>query len=119
MACDPFHPVACATGAVADAATASLGNSFADAMREGASWVIKTTIGWWIEVPAIDLVSSPAAQVRGYVWWLALVVAAAGVLAVSYHRYLNGYTGAPGSWRGLRFANCHTLVRLSLRATDG
>ncbi|MBC3763444.1 hypothetical protein ACUN7V_20215 [Quadrisphaera oryzae] len=79
-------------GAVADAATASLGNSFADAMREGATWVIKTTIGWWVEVPAIDVANSPALAIRDDVWWLSLVIAAAGV-----------------TWQGVRMAITHRL----------
>src|SRR3954451_847711 len=49
-------------------------------MRDGAAWVIKTTIGWWIAVPSLDLTDSPAATIRTYVLWLAVVVAAAGVM---------------------------------------
>ena len=45
---------------------------------EGAAWVIKTTIGWWIDVPPIDLSGSPAPTIRGYVLGLALVVAVGG-----------------------------------------
>ncbi|MBF5083055.1 hypothetical protein [Quadrisphaera sp. INWT6] len=87
-----MDPASCVVGAVADAATASLGNSFADAMREGATWVIKTTIGWWVEVPAIDVTTSPALAIRDDVWWLSLVIAAAGV-----------------TWQGLRMAITHRL----------
>ena len=29
------------------------------AMRDGATWVIKTTVAWWIEVPAVDLATTP------------------------------------------------------------
>jgi len=97
MPCSPLDPLSCATGAVgavvgsaATAASVTLGNSFADAMRDGAAWVISTTIGWWLEVPSIDLTSSPAVNIRGYVWWLALVVAAAGAI-----------------WQGLRMAITH------------
>lgn len=92
MPCDVLDPASCVVGAVADAATASLGNSFADAMREGATWVIKTTIGWWVEVPAIDVASSPALAIRDDVWWLYLVIAAAGV-----------------TWQGMRMAITHRL----------
>jgi len=92
MPCDVLDPASCVVGAVADAATASLGNSFADAMREGATWVIKTTIGWWVEVPAIDVTNSPALAIREDVWWLSLVIAAAGV-----------------TWQGLRMAITHRL----------
>src|SRR3954469_3056396 len=83
MACLPGSPLAC-LGAVGDAAgglaTGVLGNGFADAMRDGAAWVIKTTIGWWIAVPALDLTRSPAATIRSYVLWLAVAVAVAGVM---------------------------------------
>ncbi|NAZ81036.1 hypothetical protein GTR02_04300 [Kineococcus sp. R8] len=48
-------------------------------MRDGATWIIKTTVGWWLEVPSIDLAESPAVQLREYVWWLAIVVAAGSV----------------------------------------
>jgi hypothetical protein len=70
-------PIGDAAGA---AASGVLGNAFAEAMRDGASWVIRTTIGWWIEVPAIDLAASPASTIRGYVLWLAAVVATAGAI---------------------------------------
>ena len=92
MTCTLADPAGCVVGAVADAATASLGNSFADAMREGATWVIKTTIGWWVEVPAIDVTNSPALAIRDDVWWLSLVIAAAGV-----------------TWQGMRMAITHRL----------
>lgn len=80
MACNPIDPVTCVIDGVASAATSSLGNSFADAMRDGASWVLRTTIAWWIEVPAIDLNRSPVDTIRGYVMWLAIAVAVAGVM---------------------------------------
>ncbi|RJK95921.1 hypothetical protein [Vallicoccus soli] len=100
MPCIPTIPATCAVaddligaaagaaaGAAGDAAADTLGNSFADAMREGAAWVIRTTIGWWIDVPAVDLTETPVDDIRGYLWWLALAVAAAGV-----------------AWQGLRMA---------------
>ncbi|MCI2238110.1 hypothetical protein MN205_06345 [Kineococcus sp. TRM81007] len=49
-------------------------------MRDGATWVIKTTVGWWLEVPSIDLAGSPAVQLREYVWWLAIAVAAGSAI---------------------------------------
>src|SRR3954453_20598711 len=83
MACLPGSPPAC-LGAVGDAAgglaTGVLGNGFADAMRDGAAWVIKTTIGWWIAVPSLNLPAPPAPPTRPYVLWLAVVVPAAGVM---------------------------------------
>ncbi len=80
MACIPAIPSTCLVDGAVDAATGLVGNAFADAMREGAAWVIETTVGWWINVPAVDLTRSPADTIRGYVLWLALVVATAGVI---------------------------------------
>jgi hypothetical protein len=80
MACIPAIPATCVVDGVTDAVTGVVGNAFADAMREGAEWVIKTTVGWWINVPAVDLTRSPADTNRGYVLWLAIVVAVAGVI---------------------------------------
>ena len=54
MTCIPGLPVTCLPGlpGPGDVAGGLLGNGFATAMRDGAAWVIKTTIGWWIDVPA-------------------------------------------------------------------
>src|SRR5215218_4683176 len=84
MPCLPGLPLGCVGSAAGDIAgglaTGVLGNGFADAMRDGAAWVIKTTIGWWIVVPALDLTRSPAATIRSYVLWVAVAVAVAGVM---------------------------------------
>lgn len=84
MACIPLIPVSCVVdgvgSAAGSAASTALGNGFADAMRDGAQWVIRTTVGWWIDVPAIDLAASPAPTIRGYVLWLAFVIATAGII---------------------------------------
>lgn len=87
MACDLLNPASClidgaaaGVGAVGDAAAAAVGNQFAEAMADGASWVLRTTIGWWVNVPAIDLQTSPAATIRGYVLWLSLAVATVGMM---------------------------------------
>lgn len=79
MACIPAIPATCvapAVGAVSDGMAAG----FAGSMKEGAAWVIQTTIGWWIDVPAIDLAASPVATIRGYVLWIAVILATAGVI---------------------------------------
>ena len=81
--CFPGMPITCVPAgadAAAGAATDALGNGFAEAMRGGAQWVVKTTIGWWIKVPAVDLEASPVPRIRGYVLWLAIAVAVAGVI---------------------------------------
>lgn len=71
--CNPItDPLGCAADAVA--------GTFADQMREGAKWVIETTVGWWIKVPAIDLAASPVDQIRSFVLPLAVLTAVAGVL---------------------------------------
>jgi hypothetical protein len=80
MACIPAIPSTCIVDGVVDAATGLVGNAFSDAMRDGAAWVIETTVGWWINVPAVDLTRSPADTIRGYVLWLAIVVATTGVI---------------------------------------
>jgi hypothetical protein len=87
MACDLLNPASClvdgvASGAqaVGGAAAAAVGNQFAEAMADGASWVLRTTIGWWVNVPAIDLQGSPATTIRDYVLWLSLAVATVGVM---------------------------------------
>jgi hypothetical protein len=84
MACIPVIPASCALdaagGAIGTAAQGVMGNAFADAMRDGATWVIKTTVGWWIDVPAIDLAGSPASTIRSYVLWLAAAVATGGLI---------------------------------------
>jgi hypothetical protein len=80
--CVPAIPVTCVPvgDAVGAAAGGVLGNAFAEAMRDGAAWVVRTTIGWWIDVPAIDLAASPATTIRGYVLWLAAAVAVGGAV---------------------------------------
>jgi hypothetical protein len=80
MVCIPAIPSTCIVDSAVDAASGALGNAFADAMRDGAAWVIETTVGWWVDVPSIDLTRSPAEALRGYVLWLALVIATAGVI---------------------------------------
>jgi len=84
MACLPLIPLSCVIdgvgGVAGGLATTALGNGFADAMRDGAQWVIRTTVGWWIDVPAINLATSPAPTIRGYVLWLAMLVATAGII---------------------------------------
>lgn len=57
-----------------------VGDPFADAMREGSAWVMAATIGWWVAVPSVDVATSPAAEIRGYVLWLSLAVATAGTM---------------------------------------
>lgn len=87
MACDPLVPVTCLSGVVGDvvegageAAATVVGNQFAQAMADGAAWVLDTTVGWWVDVPAVDLTTSPAETIRSYVLWLALAVATVGMI---------------------------------------
>ena len=65
--CDPLVPVTCVDvpdpiGEAGDAVAGVIGNQFAEAMADGAGWVLRTTVGWWIDVPAVDLATSPAAH---------------------------------------------------------
>src|SRR5690242_6197092 len=82
MPCIPAMPLTCVPvgNGIGGAAGGVLGSAFAQAMRDGASWVIRTTVGWWIEVPAIDLTSSPAGTIRGFLIWPATAVAVAGLI---------------------------------------
>jgi hypothetical protein len=55
-------------------------DGFADALREGAQWVMRTTVGWWLNIPSIDLASSPATRIRSLVLAISAVVAVAGMI---------------------------------------
>ena len=78
-ACNPLVPITCVQETLG-ASSGLVTNPFADAMREGATWVMQTTLGWWVDVPAIDLATSPATTIRGYVLWLSLGVATMGMM---------------------------------------
>ena len=84
MPCNLLVPASCLVSTVVDAAggaaATAVSNQFAQAMADGAEWVLKTTVGWWVNVPAINLESSPATVIRGYVLWLSLAVATVGVM---------------------------------------
>lgn len=85
MPCDPLVPVTCVDlpdpiGEAGDAVAGAVGNQFAEAMADGAGWVLRTTFGWWVDVPAVDIVSSPAGTIRSYVLWVAVAVATVGVM---------------------------------------
>ncbi len=85
MPCDPLVPITCVDvpnpiGEAGDAVAGVIGNQFAEAMADGAGWVLRTTVGWWIDVPAVDLATSPAVTIRSYVLWLAVAIATAGVM---------------------------------------
>src|SRR3954451_8254965 len=104
MACNPMMPASCAVTAGQAAVSAGVrrvGDAFAGAMRDGATWDVKTTVGWWIDVPAMNLDTSPAGRIRGYVMWLAVLVAVGGmtwqgiVMSVS-RRPVRAFTVAPG-----------------------
>ncbi|MCA1703295.1 MAG: hypothetical protein LC808_08550 [Actinobacteria bacterium] len=78
MAC-PLNPVDCVTGAIGTVAKAGA-EGLADAFRDGAKWVIKTTVGWWLNIPSIDIASSPAGEIRRDVLYVSLVVAVGGMM---------------------------------------
>ena len=80
----PTVALNCVLGEVASSAgTAAAdvaGIVFAAQIRSGARWMVETTIGWWINVPSIDLETSPVHSVQSLVWFLALSVAVGGVM---------------------------------------
>ena len=69
-----------AVGSAASSVITSTGDHLADMMRDGARWVIENTVGWWINVPSIDLSRAPVQDIQRIVFWLAVLVAAAGVM---------------------------------------
>ena len=77
------NPLDCATdavGSVVSGAAKAGAEGLADAIREGAKWVIKTTVGWWLNVPSTDLASSPASQIRNDILYIAIAVAVGGLI---------------------------------------
>jgi hypothetical protein len=70
----------CVASSVTTAATGAGTNGLADAMRQGAKEVMDTTMGWWVNVPSIDLAATPVQQIQAQVRWLAIAVAVAGVI---------------------------------------
>lgn len=77
--CNPLDPT-CIPGAIAGGLANSAVEGLADALREGSKFIIKTSVGWWLNVPSVDLQGGGAQALRGQLRWLALVVAMAGVL---------------------------------------
>jgi hypothetical protein len=83
MACNPLQPASCVAAAAAsgvDAVAGAAAEGFAHAIQQGATWVVSTTIGWWLDVPTIDLNTSPATRIRTYVLGIAALVAVGGVI---------------------------------------
>jgi hypothetical protein len=74
-----FDPT-CAVGTLGQGAAEVGTNGLADSLRDGAKWVMETTMGWWINVPSIDLQATPVQQIQAQVRWLAVAVAVAGVI---------------------------------------
>ena len=73
------NPASCIPGGRRD--RLDVGTSgLAHALQSGAEEVMKTTMGWWVNVPSIDLAATPVQQIQGQVRWLAVVVAVAGTI---------------------------------------
>src|ERR1041384_4032829 len=82
-----LDPLKCATnvvgstiGSAAGSVISSTGDRLAEMMRDGARWGIENTVGWWINVPSIDLNKTPGQDIQRIVFWLAVLVAIAGVM---------------------------------------
>jgi len=82
--CNPItDPIGCVTdvvGGVGSTVAKAGAEGLADAFRDGAKWVIKTTVGWWLNIPSIDIASSPAGEIRRDVLYISLVVAVGGMM---------------------------------------
>ena len=85
--CGPAQVVHAAGNLVGDAVGGVIGGvakagveGLADALREGASWVITTSFGWWIGIPSINLETSAVASIRSNTAYLSVVVASAGLI---------------------------------------
>jgi hypothetical protein len=79
----PFNPARCVSDAVGGAVGGAVRwgvDGFADALREGAEWVMRSTVGWWLNIPSIDLASSPAGRIRSLVMAVSALVAVAGLM---------------------------------------
>jgi hypothetical protein len=70
----------CVLGGAVKAATSAGTDGLANALKEGAQEVMKTTMGWWVDVPSIDLAATPVQQIQAQVRWLAVAVAVAGTV---------------------------------------
>jgi hypothetical protein len=87
MLCPPTDPAKCLTDGLASAAANGAAGGLADTLKDGANWVMTTAMGWWVNVPSIDLKATPVQQIQGQVRWIALAVAVAGM-----------------TWQGIRMA---------------
>ena len=134
MACiDGFvpKPLECVTdvvsntvGSAAGSVISSTGDRLAEMMRDGARWVIENTVGWWINVPSIDLNKTPVHDIQQVVFWLAICVAVAGVMwqgiRIMLTRKANGLVDigrglvTVAAWSALGI----TGVSMALRAAD-
>ena len=79
MAPCPIDPTACA-GAVVGGIANSAVEGLAEALREGSKFIIKTSVGWWLNVDSIDLQGSGAQAMRGQLRYVALAVAIGGMM---------------------------------------
>jgi hypothetical protein len=74
------NPASCIPNALTDTASDVGTSGLAHALQSGAEEVMKTTMGWWVNVPSIDLAATPVQQIQGQVRWLAVAVAVAGTI---------------------------------------
>lgn len=85
--CGPAQVVQAAGNVIGDTVGGVIGGvakagveGLADALREGASWVITTSFGWWIAIPSINLETSAVDSIRSNTAYLSLIVASLGMI---------------------------------------
>ena len=75
-----------AAGAVAE----SMIGQFADMVRDAQTWVITSTVTWWLSLPPVDVASAPAARtVQQWMLPFALLVAVGGIMWQSLLMIIN------------------------------
>ena len=117
------NPASCIPGGLAKTAS-DVGTGGWPALQSGAEEVMKTTMGWWVNVPSIDLAATPVQQIQGQVRWLAVVVAVAGTIwqgfrmTVTRKPTLRSSTSAGASSPPLWSAIGIVGVQIALSAAD-
>lgn len=81
MACNPLTPTPCVEEMLVGGVGGSLGQPpLSEQLREGAQWVIETTVTWWLSPSGLDLETSGVTQLRQIVLYAAVAIAVGGVV---------------------------------------